>query len=236
MTKSDNHKSIYENGKYSQKNPTWGIEHSPWKAKNIHHMIKKNKITPLTICEVGCGAGEILAQLQNNMSSEIGFEGYDISPQAYLLSKEKANDKLIFHLEDFLESNTHFDLILLIDLIEHLENYYLFLKQIRSRSDYKILNIPLELSLYAILDPKFLHREYNRFGHLHYFTKDIALRSLEHSGYKVLDWFYVHSFLTFPPKGTLARLAKPVIQITTKINDDWTARIFGSNSLMVLAQ
>lgn len=235
MIDSNNHESIYRSGEYALRNPTWDIEHSPWKAKNILHMMKRNGLSPRTICEVGCGAGEILYQLQNNMSPECEFDGYEISPQAYSLSREKANDKLRFHLEDFLTAKTNFDIILLIDLIEHLENYYGFLEGIRSRSKYKILNIPLELSLYAVLDPNFLQREYNRFGHVHYFTKEIALRSLKHSGYRILDCFYVHSFIEFPPQRLLGRLLKPILQIASKINDDWTARIFGSNSLVVLA-
>lgn len=236
MVDTNSHQSIYRSGEYALKNPTWHIEHSPWKAKNILHMMKRNGISPRTICEVGCGAGEILYQLQNNMNAECEFDGYEISPQANSLSLEKANDKLRFHLEDFLNAKTNFDIILLIDLIEHLENYHGFLKEIHSRSNYKILNIPLELSFYAVLNPNFLQREYERCGHLHYFTKEIALRSLEHCGYRIIDWFYVHSLIEFPPKRMLGCLVKSVIQIATRINDDWAARIFGCNSLVVLAR
>ena len=53
-------KGIYTNGYYLEKNPTWHVEDSSWKAKNIIKMMKRNNIVPKTICEVGCGAGEIL--------------------------------------------------------------------------------------------------------------------------------------------------------------------------------
>ena len=60
-------KQIYTAGDYLKKNPTWHVEDSLWKSKMILKMITQNDIMPKTICEVGCGAGEILKQLQLNM-------------------------------------------------------------------------------------------------------------------------------------------------------------------------
>jgi len=58
-------KEIYteEKGNYLENNPTWHIEDSPWKAKQIFKMLNKNSINPKSIAEIGCGAGEILNQL-----------------------------------------------------------------------------------------------------------------------------------------------------------------------------
>jgi 2-polyprenyl-3-methyl-5-hydroxy-6-metoxy-1,4-benzoquinol methylase len=112
-------------------------------------------IKPKDICEVGCGAGEILTKLQEKLPKDCLFWGYDISSKAIQICLNKANNKLKFAKIDFLKEKTpHFDLILLIDLIEHLDDYHYFLKKIKARSKYKILHIPLEVSVQAILRQK----------------------------------------------------------------------------------
>jgi len=47
-------------GTYLAHNPTWDIEDSPLKASWVAYMISRNNPALKTICEVGCGAGEIL--------------------------------------------------------------------------------------------------------------------------------------------------------------------------------
>ena len=56
-------KNIYENGRYFDKNPAWHTEDSPWKARQILSCLNRNHIRPKSVCEVGCGAGEVLSQL-----------------------------------------------------------------------------------------------------------------------------------------------------------------------------
>ena len=56
--------SRYNDGGYLSENPDWHVGDSPWKAQQIHKIIDRNKLSPRTICEVGCGAGEILRQLR----------------------------------------------------------------------------------------------------------------------------------------------------------------------------
>jgi hypothetical protein len=229
------HESVYVTGEYLAKHPSWGVENSSWKARQILRMIARNGLSPRTICEVGCGAGEILRQLQLNMNVQCTFHGYEISPQAYKLCQQRANDKLRFHLGDFLEDEQdQFDLILLIDMIEHLEDCYGFLRQIRPRSDYKILHIPLDLSVETVLRVSRMERMYNPIGHLHYFTKETALRTLGHCGYRVLDWFYTQGLLELPVRTRLARLARPVVRLMMAVDKDWTVRLVSSCSLMVL--
>jgi type I restriction-modification system DNA methylase subunit len=43
--------------------------------------------------EIGCGAGEILRQMQTHLSTRTTFHGYEISPQAFRLCKQKKNFK-----------------------------------------------------------------------------------------------------------------------------------------------
>jgi tRNA G46 methylase TrmB len=76
---------IYEDGSYLANNPGWHEEDSPWKAKQISKIIKKNSLNPRTICEVGCGAGGVLNQLSGQYADDRELFGYEISPQAFEL-------------------------------------------------------------------------------------------------------------------------------------------------------
>src|SRR2546429_4975878 len=190
---------IYTSGDYLEKNPAWHVEESPWKAQQIIRMMRQNQISPRTICEVGCGAGEILKQLQENMENECMFWGYDISPQAFELAKSRANERLQFKLADIRqEKDVFYDLILVMDVIEHLENYFSFLREIKAKSHYKILHIPLDLSVQTVLRSEGLLKVREAYGHIHYFTKESALQALKDTSYEVLDYFYTARAIEVP--------------------------------------
>jgi ubiquinone/menaquinone biosynthesis C-methylase UbiE len=91
---------LYTGGAYLEKNPLWHTEESSWKAENVMRMLNRHKISTKTICEVGCGAGEVLKQLQQRLDKECDFLGCDVSPQAIALCSSRANDKLHFELGD----------------------------------------------------------------------------------------------------------------------------------------
>src|SRR5437773_4140586 len=78
---------FYTTSSYLEKNPLWHTEESCWKAEHVLRMINRHKIAPRTICEVGCGAGEVLKQLQHRLDKECDFLGCDISPQAIELCR-----------------------------------------------------------------------------------------------------------------------------------------------------
>lgn len=58
---------MYTDGDYLKNNPTWDVEDAPWKADHIFRMMQKHHLEPGSICEVGCGCGEILSQLQKRL-------------------------------------------------------------------------------------------------------------------------------------------------------------------------
>jgi ubiquinone/menaquinone biosynthesis C-methylase UbiE len=75
------HRALYVEGEYLAKNPGWHVEESAWKARQVVRALRRNDVAPKTICDVGCGAGEVLRQLQASLDSDCRFWGYDISPQ-----------------------------------------------------------------------------------------------------------------------------------------------------------
>ena len=77
---------LYTNDTYLNKNPSWGVEDSAWKAKQIDKILRRHEIMPKSVGEVGCGAGEILRQLAL-LYPEADYSGYEVSPHAFKLCK-----------------------------------------------------------------------------------------------------------------------------------------------------
>jgi SAM-dependent methyltransferase len=232
---------LYTDGLYLDKNPTWHVEDSPWKAEQIMRIINRNGIRPRTVCEIGCGAGEILRQLQHKIGADCDFWGYEISPQAFALCTERGNGKLHFRNKDILDdSDLHFDVLLLIDLIEHLEDYLGFLRSVRHMSTYKVFHIPLDLSVQTVLLARPLMESRESVGHIHYFTKELALQMLRDAAYEVLDHFFTPSYMARAAraKSTTKRtqIADALRRLFFPLREDLTVRILGEYSLMVLAK
>lgn len=226
----------YLNGVYLDKNPLWHIDESPFKVNQILRMLQKNSLQPKRICEVGCGAGEVLKLLQQKMDSACGFWGYDISPQALEMCKSRANQRLQFKLADISqETDSFFDMILVLDVIEHVEDYFGFLNGIKTKSDLKILHFPLDLSVQAVVRRRGLLKRRELYGHIHYFTKETALETLKDAGYEVLDYFYTPRCIELA-KETIQKIAVLPRRICFALHQDLTVRILGGYSLLVLAR
>jgi 2-polyprenyl-3-methyl-5-hydroxy-6-metoxy-1,4-benzoquinol methylase len=228
--------NIYTDGTYLAKNPSYDVGDSPWKAQQILKMIRKNNLQLNSICEVGCGAGEILRQLQLNLPDSISYQGYDISPQAIELSRQRENKQLSFICEDFLVKDTSpSDLVLCIDVFEHVEDYLDFLRQLKPKSKYKIFHIPLDMSVQFVLRAEPILWMRKNVGHLHYFMKDTALSTLEDTGYKVLDYFYTPQHVDLA-KTFKAQMLKLPRKMLFAMQPDLMVRVLGGYSLLVLAE
>lgn len=232
-----NTNTIYENGTYLNQNLTWHEEDSPWKAKQIGKMLRKNNINPSTVCEIGCGAGEILNCLANDYDAKVLFSGYEISPQAFELCKRKENQNLHFFLKDMLdEREASFDVVMANDVFEHVEDCFGFLRKFREKGEYKIFHIPLDLSVQSVLRSSPILQRRESVGHIHYFTKETALALLKDTGYEVVDVCYTNSSLELPNLSWKAKLMKLPRKVFFSIHQDLAVRILGGFSLLVLAK
>jgi SAM-dependent methyltransferase len=228
---------IYVSGTYLDKNPTWHVEKSPWKAQQVKKMLVRHSMEPKTICDVGCGDGEILAQLQKDMPEDCALTGYEISPQAVELAKTRENGRLHFNLGDVKQVEGFFDLILVMDVIEHIEDCFSFLRELHPKSQFKIFHFSLDLTVESLLRTNALlgfRNTRGHVGHVHYFTKDSAFATLEELGYEVLDYFYTQRPLS-PTDSLKRKTAQLPRQLGFNLNNDLTVRIMGGYSLLVLA-
>lgn len=224
-----------ENSQYLESNPTWHVEDSPWKARQILKILDRNGLYPKTVAELGCGAGEILNQLYAAMPMSVMFSGFDISPDGIRLANEKTKERLNFYLSGLPEDACRFDLLLLIDVLEHVPDYLGFLSQCKGKASYTIFHIPLDISAQAVLRDKLMKKR-KSVGHLHYFTKDTALATLRDTGYEVVDYFYTTSAFELPRKTLKSQLAFLPRKIMYKINQDLAVKLLGGCSLIVLTK
>lgn len=227
---------IYGDGGYLTRNPSWHVEDLPWKARQIERILRQNAIAPKTVAEVGCGAGEILVQLQKEFPNS-EFSGFEVSPQAFALCRQRESAHIRFHLKDLLEEQTaSFDVLLAIDVFEHIDDYLGFLKKVKNKARFKVFHIPLDLSLQTLfrVSPILKQREF--VGHLHYFFKDTALATLKYCGYDVIDSFYTAAGVDSANLSLGGRILKLPRKFMFNINADIAVRVLGGYSLLVLAQ
>lgn len=229
--------SIYTDGTYLKNNPDWHVDDSPWKAKHIATMLERHGIVPTTVCEIGCGAGEILRALSTHLEPSTRFFGYEISPNAYEICSRKASDKFTFRLANLLDDEAaRFEVVMAIDVFEHVEDYFGFLRKLRGRGQYKIFHIPLELSAQQVLRGSPLLEARRSVGHIHHFSKETALATLEDCGYRVLDHFYTSGRTELGGLGWKSQMMRIPRQALYRMNPDAAARMLGGYSLLVLAQ
>ncbi len=226
---------IYTDGGYLDHNASWHVEDSPWKAAQIIKMLRRNDLTFSTVAEVGCGGGEILRQLSLSFQATT-FHGYELSPQAFELSRERASERVHFHLKNLTDEETSFDCLLCIDVFEHVEDYIGFLKVIRAKARYKIFHIPLDLSVSSVLRVQPILHAREAVGHLHYFSRETALATLRDCGYEIVDSFYTRGTLDLPSRSIKRKLANFPRRILHALSPDLAVRLLGGCSLMVLAR
>lgn len=232
--KSAEVKKIYLDNTYLNCNPTWHVEDSIWKAQQIQKMLSKNNINADTICEIGCGAGEILNQLSvKNPNTK--FYGFEPSPQAYELCRTKESNRIKFYNDDLLRKEIQFDVLLCIDVFEHVEDYIGFLKQLKPRATQHIFHIPLEITLSSLFSNTMINARQN-VGHLHYFTPETALATLKDNGYEIVDYYYTPFFELLPRNSIRTKLKILPRKLLYSISPKLMAKLLLGLSLLVLTQ
>lgn len=227
----------YISGRYRQQNPGWHAEDSAWKANHVKHILERNEVDPRLVGEVGCGAGGVLEELADKLPDEAHFVGYDIAPEAIRLASQRSAPNRRFVCGDFLTSDeTGFDLLLALDVFEHVEDYMGFVRALAGRARHYIFHIPLDMNVLMLLRDRQLSLR-DEIGHLHYFSKATALRTLSDSGFEICDWFYTAGMLELYAHRSLKTvLANIPRRLLFPLAPDLTTKLLGGYSILVLAR
>lgn len=227
---------IYSDGSYLANNSAWHVEDSAWKAQHIENMLRSHNLIPRSVCEVGCGAGEVLIELAKRLPRETSYDGFEISPDAYRICSQKSTESVRFHLSDLLTTGEYFDLLLAIDVFEHVEDCFTFLRKLKEHSQYQVFHIPLELSALMVARPEPLMHQRRTVGHLHHFNKETALATLTDTGYQVIDWFYTSGRTELGDLGWKTQVLKIPRKALYRMSQDTAVRLLGGYSMMVLTR
>lgn len=228
---------IYNNSTYLLQNPQWHQEDSAFKASFIHSILSSNNISYASVCEVGCGSGEILRQLKKrNNSPSVQYAGFDISKDAINLALKKQEENLKFELKDITvnNDNSFFDVLLVIDVIEHLSDYFSFLKSISKKSKYTVFHIPLDMFVWSLFREQMLIESKERVGHIHNFSEDFILSVLKDNGYKIISKQYTEpDYKSGSFKQSFINAIKKVL---FKIAPRFCTKTLGGYSVLVLCE
>ena len=218
----------YVDDRYFEANPTWHLEDSSWKARQVLAALGPRR--PGSICEVGCGAGGILGELRDALP-QTTFVGSEIAPQPLEAARGFEDERLRFRLADAAEDPERFDVMLIMDVIEHVQDPIGFLRRLRHKAPLAIIHVPLDLSVQSILRPRLLRDLRETVGHVHFFTPETAQATLADAGYAVEATAYTPAFHVADrsPLGPLAKWIRrslpPVVVV----------RALGGYSLLVTA-
>jgi SAM-dependent methyltransferase len=225
---------IYADGSYLASNKNWHQEDSPYKAKLVCKAISRNKLKFTSCADIGCGAGLVTELLAKEFPSST-FQGFDLSKDAKEFWKTRLSlDNLSFKNENLLDCQQRFDLVVCLDVFEHVENYFGFLRDLSTKGKYFVFNIPLDMNVMKMLTPgiKFAREEV---GHLHYFNRYTALQTIADTGYRIHDWYLSSAFTSTMPRNIRQAAILPIRLLSLALGKRFASTVFGGISLVVTA-
>lgn len=228
----------YLDGRYAADNPDWHEADAPWKAAQVLALLRDQGLAPRRVVELGCGAGGVIdgvaAGLTAGCAGAVDALGLDLSPQALERARARARPGLRF--ERGTDAPPGAELLMLIDVIEHVEDPFALLRRVRDRAAHHVLHIPLELSAQVVLRGTPLLHARRTVGHLHHFTQGTALALLHDCGYQVQAWRYTAAALDRPRPGLGPALLRLPRRLLFALAPDLAVRLLGGWSLLVLAR
>src|SRR6202008_3203769 len=144
--------SRYLEGDYLRENPDWHRADASWKADHVAAILAATGVNPTSVCEVGCGPGDVLMHLRNLLPNA-RLTGFDISPQAaqFWTQGAIAQSGVAFRLGDFHAINeSKYDVITMLDVFEHVRDPFTFLERTLPFASHFVFHIPLDLSASSV--------------------------------------------------------------------------------------
>ena len=229
--------NIYNDHTYLKNNPDWHAGDALFKSGQILELLKQIPNPFFKIAEIGCGSAQILVELSKKLPEQISFYGFDISNDAIDIAKAKETSRIkIMQLDLVNEPDEYyfFDVLLVIDVLEHIDNYFKFLDGIRKKGKYTIFHIPLDLSVWSLFREKILIESKERVGHIHNFTEDFIKNILEDRGFRILFRSYTEP--AYKPKSIKEAVVNSTRKLIFKINKRFATKSIGGFSILLLTE
>lgn len=241
------HKDVearYIDGEYLSHNPTWDIEHSSRKARDLLHVIPSEYLKKIFddasryVVEIGCGAGGVLFHFSNLLNKENIRNipiGYDISPIAIKMAKEKYGHVIQLFCSKEMKLNEKASVILLIDVLEHILSPAGFLQSIKNQSNYLLIRLPLDRSFWNICLNK-LPKLKKKLGHIYFYNYRDALNFVQQQGLEIIKYNFTNNFSDKTNRNTIvSKLMFPIRSLTSLISQKMNSMLWGGNSIVIFA-
>jgi SAM-dependent methyltransferase len=174
---------VYVDGGYLSRNPGWHENDAAWKAAQVLSLLGQQSFRPGSIVDIGCGTGGVLEEIADALAGT-RLVGYD--PSAHALEIIQRSDRVELRVGTPQDVSERYDLLLSLDVFEHVEDYLGFLRSLRPIADLFMFHIPLDISAQSVMRESPLLVGRSTVGHLHYFTRGTALASLETAGFRIV--------------------------------------------------
>jgi SAM-dependent methyltransferase len=223
---------------YGRLNPGWHEQDSRWKAAHVLRTLRETNVGAHDYLEVGCGAGRVLAEIAVALpGATMRFRGIDVSADAVERARLSTTDpRVVFSVGTLSEETEPADLILLIDVLEHVPDYLGLLAHARAKAPYLLAHVPLEMNLWSVIRPQALSRSRLLVGHLHYFSLSTLHDTLETSGYQIISQRVTAGAAELPTRSLKRRLAALPRKGLARLSPPLAARTLGGFSALVLAR
>jgi 2-polyprenyl-3-methyl-5-hydroxy-6-metoxy-1,4-benzoquinol methylase len=139
-----------------------------WRLRALRQLLADNSLpaqSPLQALEIGCGIGFLRQQIESITAWTV--DGADVDEHALKKNIPGRGKTMLYRIEDRLESfKLHYDVLVLFDVLEHIENPGEFLKIAcwhLKGGGYVIINVPALTLLFSQYDRLVGHyRRYNQ--------------------------------------------------------------------------
>lgn len=150
----------------------------------LFKLFKKEMTQAKSIGEVGCGSGLVQRQIEDRL--KLSVDGYDLNELALKQNISQTSRAICYNIFDkHPRTNQTYDVMLLMDVIEHIENedeFIIALSSMITPKGFLAVNVPAFQSLYSVYDKEV--------GHIRRYTYNQLKSVFEKHGFKPVKWSY----------------------------------------------
>jgi ubiquinone/menaquinone biosynthesis C-methylase UbiE len=241
---------FYASDEYVRRNPSLHEEDSTWKIERIMPLValfsKLNNSGTVKLLDVGGGAGIILKAisetLKQNYHMNVSKYAMDLSPLMLTYQKKNNPDLQAAYNVDLCKNlldNKFADLVLMIDVVEHIPDSDKALNEVGRIGKFAIFKIPLEKNvvefIWNVMSYGTLQRQrIANIGHIHIYNYSSALKQIKKSCGDIVNYY-----ITDPapwPFDFKNQIRDYLVARTFKLFPRISSLLFGASCLMVLAK